>query len=420
MNKAYIAVLAGLVLIGFFTVVAILLARGYFPDFSNRSLSATGILVATSDPDAASVYIDGKLKTGTNNTINLAPGTYDVKIAKDGYSPWEKKITIKKEEVIKSNAFLFPQVPGLSPLTLTGAINPTTYQDEKELVYGVASASAERNGIWVLGTGSIRPLIGGSDVKLIYQDTILLHLSDSQYIWSPDGSQILAYYTASNSAIVSADPTNIYRSYLDQKKQSTLISRAYLLDSSKLNVNPQAISGTTIYSQLSDWANLADDRINLTYSKLTPTVSDFMRSHAKNLSLSLDESKVLYIASTSGTFPTILNYYLPGTNPTQENRNLITGSTYVYDIKEDRNYLISNCGQSGVTCTWFPSSKHIIAYTTKEIAIMEFDGTNKSVLYTGPFSKNLVVPWPNWSKIVILTSLNSLSGGENLYTINLR
>src|SRR5476649_119106 len=82
------------------TIIAILYGEGYrFGLGGNSILSGTGLLVATSSPDGAQVLINGHLTTATKNTNNLAPGNYDVKIAKEGYFTWEKNITIKKEVV---------------------------------------------------------------------------------------------------------------------------------------------------------------------------------------------------------------------------------------------------------------------------------------------------------------------------------
>ncbi|MEK7127877.1 MAG: hypothetical protein AAB838_04115, partial [Patescibacteria group bacterium] len=70
---------------------------------------------------------------------------------------------------------------------------------------------------------------------------------------------------------------------------------------------------------------------------------------------------------------------------------------------------------------WFVTSRHLVINEGKQISVMEYDGTNKAVVYAGPFVDNYVYVWPNWSKIVILTNLNTASTvGENLYTINLR
>lgn len=381
MTKATLAIVTALIFVFVGVIVAIALARGYQIDITKKSLTPTGILVVTSDPDGAQVLIDGVLKTATNTTINLAPGEYDVKIQKEGFSPWEKKVEIKKEEVFKTNAFLFPTLPDLRPLTFTGAINPTVSPDNTKLVYGVASASAKidglsGNGVWILDTSRnfSAQFFSGGDFRQIYRDTPGLVLSGAKFVWSPDAKQLLA--------------------------------NGYLLNTDQINDNP-VLDGTT-------WDDLTLARYTAQLAKLPLTLKDILSTSAGNLKFSPDETKILYTATASASLPPVLTAYLPGTDPTPQSRNLQPGINYVYDLKEDRNYVVPN----GVT--WFPSSRHLMLIVNNQIIIMEYDGTNKATVFSGQFDPSSVFVWPNWSKVVILTSLGNPGGQENLYTINLR
>ena len=178
---------------------------------------------------------------------------------------------------------------------------------------------------------------------------------------------------------------------------------------------------TTLIASLSSklYYQLETDRLNLSPLTISTHDLDLLTKPKPGLNgriYSPDETKYLYVATASGSLPKVLTTYLPGTNPTSEVRNLIAGKTYVYDIKEDRNYLLPD-GKY----LWFPTSRHLVSYTKNEIAVLEYDGANKAIVYTGPFVDGYVFVWPNWSKIVILTSLNQPSqNSENLYTINLR
>ena len=72
-----ILVIGGTFAISFF-------ARGYQISTKGKiSFLATGIISATSKPKAASVYINNKLITATDYTINLPPDEYTIKIVKD-------------------------------------------------------------------------------------------------------------------------------------------------------------------------------------------------------------------------------------------------------------------------------------------------------------------------------------------------
>jgi len=126
------------------TVVAIKLAKGYRPDIKNGGLKATGLLLANSIPEGAQVFINGQLKTATDDTLNLPPGEYQVEIKKIGYHPWQKKLKIQAELVTETNAKLFPAVPELKPLTFAGAQKPFLSPDKNTIFF------ENQTGFWFL------------------------------------------------------------------------------------------------------------------------------------------------------------------------------------------------------------------------------------------------------------------------------
>lgn len=376
--------------------LAVFLARGYRVDISSQTVATTGILVATSDPDGAGVWINGTLKTATNNTLNLIPGRYQIKIAKDGYTPWEKTVAIKKEEVFKTNAFLFPSLADLRPLTLTGAFSPTISPDSTKIVYGVASASAsvngDGNGLWIIDMSRAfpaTPIFAPTDFRQIYRNLPALFLSNAAFLWSADNKQVVAYFGSVDAP-----------------------SAAYLLDTDRVNDQPENVTGQLAGLQ-KDWESLATARSIAQVAKLPLPLAQTLATSAGKLKFSPDENKILYTATASANLLPILTTYLPATNPTAQVRILEPGKTYVYDLKEDRNYPVS-------PCSWFPSSRHLLCVSQNTISVTEFDGTNASAIFSGVFTPDRVFVWPNWSKIVILTTLGSSGSQENLYTINLR
>lgn len=399
MNRVSLAILLTILLLAGAVFVAITLARGYSFNLDTRNLIPTGILVATSDPDGAEVLIDGKLKTATNNTINLAPGKYDIVIQKDGYTPWEKKVEIKKEEVFKTNVFLFPRVPDLRPLTLTGVINPTVSPDGTKMVYSVASASGEKNGVWLIDMGQSflpAPIPSPGAFRLIFRDSVNLSLDKATFQIGPDNRQVIA----------SLETTGASSS-----------GTQYILMTDRLNDQINPATPTEIDDLLVNWSQTNQTQLEAQMARLDPKLESILTSAGANIKFAPDESKLLYQATASAILPVVMTTYLPGKDPTPEVREIKVGNWYVYDLKEDKNYQVPKSG----TISWFPSSRHLMEFTPSEIDVMEYDGTNKSTVYAGPFVDGLVTPWPNWSKIVILTSLNSVTGiGENLYTINLR
>jgi hypothetical protein len=402
MKKLIIPVLIVLFLIAG-TIVVVLLGRGYGLNLNGSGpiLAGTGLLVATSSPDGAQVIINGHLTTATDNTINLAPGDYDVKIFKEGYFPWEKKITVKKEVVSKADALLFPTAPQLASITNVGILNPVIDPSLTKIAYAVASQSAVKNGIYILDMSS-RPILTLQNASSQIAQDVANTFSSSTFTWSPDSAQLLA---------------NI------ETKQNTFTK--YLLPTNTLNQTPQDVT-ETIASVNNAWQSIKTDKdtalMNSLPKKLRPVVAD----NFDILQWSSNETKILYQASQSATIPLIINPALIGTNSTPQVRNITKGEVYVYDIKEDRNYLIlsslptSQFNNGELPIMWYPDSKHLVYVHDGRIDVMEYDAQNQTTIYAGPFVDDYVFPWPDATKLVILTNLGNPNIAPNLYTIGLK
>ena len=108
-NRIFVTVFS-LIFIIVGTLFAVQLGKGYRPS-RDGLLQPTGLLSANSFPTGAQVFIDGRLVTATNNTMNLEPGEYEVEIRKEGFTSWAKRLNIQKELVTQTNALLFPSAP---------------------------------------------------------------------------------------------------------------------------------------------------------------------------------------------------------------------------------------------------------------------------------------------------------------------
>jgi dipeptidyl aminopeptidase/acylaminoacyl peptidase len=379
------------------TTAVILYGRGYRPlfDGGRLNIAGTGLLVATSKPDGASVFINGHLTTATDNTINLAPGEYTVKIFKDGYFPWEKKVKVSKEVVTKAEALLFPTAPKLESITNIGVKNPVLDPSQTRIAYAVASQSARRNGIYVLDL-STRPILTlQSSSTQITDDTIDL-FSDSSFSWSPDGEELIATVSASQAS--------------------------YRLDATRYNQFPQNVTATLATLGLTfDEERLEKENARL--NSLPLKLRNLVKENFNVLEWSLDDTKILYSASRSATLPVVISPRLIGYDTTPEQREIEKDLIYVYDIKEDKNFKILDLDRNKnkeFTLRWFPDSKHLIYIHDNKIDILEYDSTNLTTIYAGPFVNGYVFPWPDGSKIVVLTNLGNPNIFPNLYTIVLK
>ncbi len=393
-----------LLIVGFLvlaTALVILFGSGYRLNF-NRSgaiVSGTGLLVTTSSPNGAQVLINGHLTTATDNTINLAPGTYDVKIFKEGYFAWEKKIIIKNEVVSKADALLLPSAPKLESITNIGISNPVLDPGKTKIAYSVASQSAVKNGIYVLDMSSMPILTLQSSSTQITNDTINV-FSKATLMWSPDSKEMLATIK------------------LD------LLSTTYLLNSKSANDTPSDVT-ETIASVNTSWLKLQSEKDKALMDSLSKKLKKQVTENYNILEWTADETKILYQASQSATLDRIIMPPLIGADSTPEVREIKKGGIYVYDIKEDRNYKILDslprkADNSPLDLKWYPDSKHLIYVHDQKIDIMEYDAGNQTTVYAGPFVDGYVFPWPDATKLVILTNLGNPNIAPNLYTIGLK
>jgi hypothetical protein len=217
---------------------------------------------------------------------------------------------------------------------------------------------------------------------------------------------------------------------------------AYLLDVTK-SVNGEDVPDVslTLDQTLDNWQKESKAESASQFNLLKKDVAKVASSSMEILSLTVDESRFMYSAKQNATIPIIIKPRMVGTNSTPETREIQKDNLYIYDIKEDRNYRISNIeyrisnkdisenlypaeseGRSGAGFNlpqWLATSRHYITVEDSKIYVTEYDGTNKTLVYSGPFEKNFVVPTASGNRILFLTSLG-FDLPLNLYALLVR
>jgi hypothetical protein len=370
------------------------------------TVSKTGILVTNSEPRGAQVFIDGHLTTATDTTLNLTPGEYTVKIVKDGYFPWEKKLSIQEKVVTVADARLFPIALKLEGVSNTGVQRPVLDPQGTKIAFIVDDQSFRKNGIYIYDMTTNPVLTLQGTAKQIVDDTFDT-FSKSTLSWSPDSQEIMATIAASPSRNASY----------------------FLLEATGFNNSPQDITAVLDVTDAA-WTKLSQTKEKARINSLKKPVRSLIEKNFSVISWSPDDTKILYQAKTDTTLPIIIKPRLLGiTNALTESRTLKKGQIYVYNVKEDVNIHLFDslphaCEEEESTCnlplTWFPDSEHLIFVDEKKIIIMEYDGSNKTTVYAGPFLDHYVFPWPDGSKLVVLTNLNNALTEPNLYTVSLK
>lgn len=366
-------------IVSFFGYFVGLIARGYQFDTVTFKFLANGILVAKSDPDGASIYIDGDLKGATNTNLKLAPKTYDVEIKKDGYISWKKKLTIKKEEVTQITAHLFKTAPSFSPITFDGAVNPVVSSDFSKIAY------TNEDGLWIMSVSTL-PLGFANDPFKVTDGM----LKGATYSFSPNNRELLLETKAGIYVL----NTNEF------VKQTELV--ASLLQKETI---------------LKNW-KLENDKKVASELKLVPIeLSEILFKNSSSFSFSADETMVMYTASSAATLKKDLIAELPGSSTQKEDRDIKIGKTYIYDIKEDKNFMVNENGKS---LYWLPTSRHLVLPDKGKIVVMDYDGTNRQIVFSGDYIDPNAFPFVNASKLLILTNLGSPSTTSNLYSLSIK
>lgn len=403
--------ISGFILAAVLGALIIQYAKGFRFDIENLKFQPTGILVATSNPDGAQVFVNGKLTTATNQTIDLPPDTYDVQVTKEGYVPWTKRLTIQKEVVTKIDALLFPKAPSLSPLTFEGASRPFTSPDGTKLAWIVPASrqggpstptANSKAGLWMLELANL-PFGFARNARQVTD----ADLSNATLVWSPDGRSILA-----------------------EKPNGT-----FLIEAGKMTAQQElvALPISKVAQLKAEWQKEEAKELKNKLEKLPDEVRDILERKTSSFAFSPDQTKVLFAASSSAKISDNLIPPLPGSSTQRQERAIKQDKTYIYDIKEDRNFSILQ-NSEGLTIgnltleienstrrvVWFPTSRHIVTSVADNVSILEYDGTNKVPMWQAAYIPPYAFPTPDGSQLIILTTLGATNSQPNLYTINLK
>jgi hypothetical protein len=255
-----------------------------------------------------------------------------------------------------------------------------------------------------------------------------------------------------------------------------------LIDTNRFN-DLDAISDVTARLSLifSTWEQELKQQELQKLLELPEFMQQVATASAKNVYFSPDEKKMMYTATSELSIPSELIPPLPASSTQEQDRDLEIGGIYIYDLKEDKNFKIdeeeanpAELGQEreekvrlltemvdaqtlldtspesspsahvklqegrlvGETIgafklqysslnlnsyQWFPTSSHLMTNKENGVQVVEYDGTNRATIYSGPREENFVYAWPNGSKLAILTNLGAGEDSPlNLYAIGLK
>ncbi len=386
-----------LLFIFIFCLVAVIgYSRGYRIDFEKKTLSSTGILAVTSTPKAAKIYINGELKGVTDSNLTLSPGQYAVEIKKDGYTNWAKKITLKGELVLSLDALLFPLNPSLSPLTNLGVRKSIALNQTDRILLFTDTGDETKDGIYLF-EGGRRAFLPLSPMKRIVLKKNLSAFTDFTSVnvyLSPDLKQVI----------------------VESPKDKT----AYLLSLEEENISVFDIT-TSKDTLLEAWKSEKEKEYIKILETFPKEVAKIASDSFHIIAFSPNETKLLYSPEKTVILPLVITPSLIGSNQTQDVRKLQKDRLYVYDKKEDRNLEISNFKfQISNLIQWYSDSKHLVLNESNKISVIDYDGTNKQTIYSGPFDNSFFSTTGDGGLIVLLNLNPESNKFPDLYAVGIK
>jgi dipeptidyl aminopeptidase/acylaminoacyl peptidase len=389
MSRRFVFTLLTLIIILIAAALSVYLAKGYTFSTKEGKFVGTGIIAVTSLPDGASIYLDGHLTGATNTNISsLPPKEYDVKVIKEGFIPWEKKVHVNEGLVTDLKITLFPAIPTLYPLTFNGVENPMLSPDGQRLAFTVPQSTPsatlkQKGGVWVW-TMIAQPIAfaRSAQPQQLIPSTSNLDFSKSKMRFSPDSKQLLV-------------------TVQEGGKEGTSFERNYLLNTDQ-TIGIDSLSDITpsVATVLRNWDEEQKTKDEARRLTLTDSRYQDIASSSAKVIWSPDETKMLVSKDGQKDF-----------------------KVYDFgDVKTQRSILVKEYSlPTAKIYQWLPDSRHIIMVYDGQIAVADYDGSNPAIVYAGNFQSTSVFPWPDSSRLVFITSFPTPTASQpNLYGINLK
>ncbi|HLD51325.1 hypothetical protein A3K34_00570 [candidate division WWE3 bacterium RIFOXYC1_FULL_40_10] len=365
------------------TTVLYLYTSGYRINRTSTNtidLSKTGMISAKSLPEGATVFLDGKVATATNDTISgIEPGKHRLKIVKKGFVEWEKELEVFPELVTDITAVLISQTPRIEPLTNTGISSASLSNSMDKVAY--TTSGEETNGVWVMQIGNYTLSIFRPNSSIVLVDTTRVKYSGAKSIeWSYDDKNLII--EGPNGVNYMADLVN---------------------NTAETTTSPQIARDT--------WISELDKKRTAFVEKID--IPDNVRNIALSpkSEWSPDQKKFMYTVQ-SGDMMSYYVYNLEKPLPIGENRETTVMSLKASDPQPK--------------LVWYPDSYHFVVVegdilNNKKgtISLVRIDGTNKTEIYNNTLYSDLVFSSPSGDRILIITSFKS-SGQTDLYSVSIR
>lgn len=373
----------------------VLYTMGYRYNLEKGRVQKTGIIRVTSEPKGADIYLNGvKYELGQTpaRVEKLLPGDYEIRLAKDGYYDWKKKLPVYENGTTFAEKIILWKKSEAKNLTTTTADSWLVSPDKNIIAL---SDGKENISLIDINSGIFGEISGGNFetiTKITGQDSVKL-LS-----FSPSGRYLLAQAVKTEKIsyylIDTLNKTN--RKITGQEysiiKWDTSADTLYGYNKSGLwNINLSNLKAQLIAKSL-----LADDFYvsgKIIYFITNAAISrqviasgeqnDIEKINCNDCFISEIKNNRLFAKNNFGKMFIIdLNRQIRTIEMSAKNYNWLNGNSliiyndneiYIYELAKNTPELITRLGSEILFAIWHPNGRDLIFSTEGKIKIIELD-----------------------------------------------
>lgn len=374
----------------------IMYTQGYRYNFSKSRVQKTGILIISSLPKKADIYLNGKLLKNQQTPARiekLLPADYEIKLTKEGYHPWQKKLPVNENSTaFAEDVILWKQS---IPLQLA-AIGINNWL-----------VSPERQKIAIITGDNQLEILDTVNSQISHPEN-QLRLTDPELVgWSNTGKKLIIkdqvkeranYYllnlSANNGAIAKINSRNYLLVKWDQQNDNVI----YGLDKSGLwQIDLFAQTERLVIAEpMDDFLPINNEIFILSGSNIirfdaTSDIDAQLESDGYQL-IGKENGKII-ASNPSRQRLAVLDLEAPAKNFYIDAKNFdwLNSRTllffndweiWIYNFEDKEPKLITRLGKQIAGALWYKSGQHIIFAAENELRVIELDNRESRNIIT--------------------------------------
>jgi len=332
--RLYIGYALFAVTIAIATVILVYLGTGYFVDRKTGELIQNGQLFVNSDPDGATIYLNGhQERPKTAGRLVVPSGNYNVTLKRDGFRDWTATILLEGGRVQKLDyARLLPSVLAPAPVQ-TFATSPYAITESADRRYVSLQFTDKPLSIYMIDL--TKP--DSPPKEVIIPDDLLTNTKGQLVIseWSDDNKHFLV------KNVVDGTPIEYLMVNRETPAKTVNVSKQLGLSAVELSLRDLAYDQYYVY----DAALKTLGTVALDSKPLVPKLTGVVAYKT------YDSDNILYVTADGASVKTKMQVRLSTGDKTYLMREVTQSPTYLLDM--------SKVGSSQVIAIGVPSENKI-------------------------------------------------------------